>query len=297
MNFAIVCPSGYSSGGPEALHQLGSQINAFLQHQAFICYYPFDESGYSNETYSEYGVPFISKNAIDESWVVVLPEIYTHLADEFPGSFICLWWLSSDYGPRKDDKSVHLIDLHLSQSAYAMQRAILQFAVQPLMVSDYIHSEFCRDLEVQKTQSVAVNPIKGTSLIEHFEAINPDISVVRLESMTRNKLSRALGACGVYIDFGDHPGKDRIPREAAMRKCVVFTRRAGAAFFDEDVPLDSFYKFDSVEEVSEKLKTVFDDGIYQHIEKQNPYRQSIERQPDEFARQVASFIEFVCINK
>lgn len=46
-----------------------------------------------------------------------------------------------------------------------------------------------------------------------------------------------------YIDFGPHPGMDRLPREAALAGCVVITNREGAANFDDDVPLPSEFKF------------------------------------------------------
>ena len=46
-----------------------------------------------------------------------------------------------------------------------------------------------------------------------------------------------------YIDFGPHPGMDRLPREATLAGCVVITNREGAANFDEDVPLPSEFKF------------------------------------------------------
>jgi hypothetical protein len=46
-----------------------------------------------------------------------------------------------------------------------------------------------------------------------------------------------------YIDFGPHPGMDRLPREATLARCVVITNREGAANFEEDVPLPSEFKF------------------------------------------------------
>lgn len=297
MNFAIVCPSEYSSGGPEALHQLAHQINIYEQHKAFICYYPFIDNGYKNDNYSEYLAPSVSRREIDESWVVVLPEVYPQLASEFGGSFICLWWLSADYGPVTGDESIHLIDLHIAQSEYGAKRAISNFGVQPLAVSDFINPIFCTEFSCQKEAVVAVNPTKGSILIDQFEMDNPDIPLVRLESMTRLEVSKALEPCGIYIDFGAHPGKDRIPREAAMRKCVVFVKNSGAAIFDEDVPIGDFYKFNSVDEVSAKVKKVIEDGIYEHANKQRDYRHSIEKERDAFARQVADFIKFVCINK
>lgn len=48
----------------------------------------------------------------------------------------------------------------------------------------------------------------------------------------------------IYIDFGEHPGKDRIPREAAMRDLIVITGRDGAAVNDVDVSIPKKYKID-----------------------------------------------------
>ena len=48
----------------------------------------------------------------------------------------------------------------------------------------------------------------------------------------------------VYVDFGNHPGKDRIPREAALCGCRVVTNLRGAAAYREDVELDDCLKFD-----------------------------------------------------
>jgi len=50
----------------------------------------------------------------------------------------------------------------------------------------------------------------------------------------------------MYIDFGTHPGKDRIPREAALRNCIVLTNRNGAADNNVDVPIPNEYKIHSV---------------------------------------------------
>lgn len=40
-------------------------------------------------------------------------------------------------------------------------------------------------------------------------------------NMTRDEVIRELQRAKVYIDFGNHPGKDRIPREAAILGCCA----------------------------------------------------------------------------
>eukprot|EP00574_Skeletonema_japonicum_P000216 CAMPEP_0201741210 /NCGR_PEP_ID=MMETSP0593-20130828/46697_1 /ASSEMBLY_ACC=CAM_ASM_000672 /TAXON_ID=267983 /ORGANISM="Skeletonema japonicum, Strain CCMP2506" /LENGTH=526 /DNA_ID=CAMNT_0048235539 /DNA_START=1 /DNA_END=1581 /DNA_ORIENTATION=- len=63
------------------------------------------------------------------------------------------------------------------------------------------------------------------------------------ERMTGEEVVELLKTAKVYIDFGPHPGMDRLPREAALAGCVVITNREGAANFDDDVPLPSIFKF------------------------------------------------------
>ena len=48
----------------------------------------------------------------------------------------------------------------------------------------------------------------------------------------------------IYLDLGNHPGKDRLPREAAMAGCCVITNQRGSAYFDADVPTPHKYKID-----------------------------------------------------
>ncbi len=63
--------------------------------------------------------------------------------------------------------------------------------------------------------------------------------------MTNEKVRNIMWKAKVYIDFGNHPGKDRIPREAAICGCCIITGMNGSAKFKEDVPIPNVYKFDS----------------------------------------------------
>ncbi|MBQ2559925.1 MAG: hypothetical protein II565_05000, partial [Fibrobacter sp.] len=65
-----------------------------------------------------------------------------------------------------------------------------------------------------------------------------------LQNMTTEQVKETLLHSKVYIDFGNHPGKDRFPREAAMCGCCVITGKRGSAKFFEDVPIDNEFKYD-----------------------------------------------------
>ena len=78
-----------------------------------------------------------------------------------------------------------------------------------------------------------------------------------------------------YIDFGPHPGMDRLPREAALAGCIVLTNREGAANFAKDVPLPEEFKFSKfdVDVIYGMLKDCCckDDNHQKYVEKMKPY--------------------------
>ena len=93
----------------------------------------------------------------------------------------------------------------------------------------------------------------------------------------------------MYIDFGNHPGKDRFPREAAMCGCCVITGKRGSARYFEDVPVADEFKFDennkSLEKIISKIRCCLDDYENQVI-KFEKYRDMIKGEYDVFQKDV-----------
>ena len=97
----------------------------------------------------------------------------------------------------------------------------------------------------------------------------------------------------VYVDFGNHPGKDRIPREAAANGCCIITNKQGSAAFREDVPIPEKYKFEEPLEEVDRLKELLVDicsNYSEHVSKFEEYRNWIK---DEKVRFDAEVVEFV----
>lgn len=103
----------------------------------------------------------------------------------------------------------------------------------------------------------------------------------------------------VYIDFGPHPGMDRLPREAALCGCCVITNRQGAAAFHKDVPIPPQFKIDVRENdinASQYLDETFAvikecvnsyDSMCGNFD---DYRSWIRKQKDEMQRCVETFL-------
>lgn len=231
-----VCPAGAVTGGPEALHQLVDSVNR-QGHEAAILYDP--DGGVTPDPYRHYQTPTITEGEIPAGSLVVLPEIWPHEAARFGYCRTALWWLSVDNAAAGAHAAA--VDVHLTQSDYA-RRYLTGLGVESLMVGDYI-SPIYNDSVAPRRAAVAYNPAKGADLAAEFGRLAPHIDLVPIKGMTAVEIAELLRSVSVYVDFGHHPGKDRLPREAAASGAVVFCRHAGATGNDVDLPLPPWFKF------------------------------------------------------
>ncbi len=102
-----------------------------------------------------------------------------------------------------------------------------------------------------------------------------------------------LKTCKIYVDLGAHPGKDRIPREAALAGCVVITNKLGAADNEVDIPIEE--KVDGPEELKVLIEDIFK-NYESYYEKQKNYRDIIVNEKDIFKSQVKTFIAYLANN-
>lgn len=138
---------------------------------------------------------------------------------------------------------------------------------------------------------VAYNPKKGLAFTQQLMAAAPDITWAPIEHMTAEEVHALLCRAKCYIDFGNHPGQDRIPREAAAAGCCVITDRRGSAANDMDVPIPTTYKFDDVPQAIPAILSCIRDCLadYEgHTRDFDSYRAMIAGQKERFRRDVAA---------
>lgn len=248
----IICPGETVSGGPEALHQLGAALRE-LGVAAAMCYFPFGQRFPRPAAYAGYDVPSCAFDQIGGADIVI-PEARTGFARLFPDNPVWIWWLSVNHfqtatptgQPARHLPIEALKPLrHLSQSAYARDFLARQ-GLQSQMLGDYLnvaHGTTCPD-EAPRLRQVVYNPRKGAEVAKALAALLPDEAFIPIEGLSAGAVSALLRQSRLYIDFGSHPGKDRLPREAAMAGCCVLTGRKGAAGFAQDVAIPSEYRLD-----------------------------------------------------
>lgn len=282
LKMVVVSPNVAVTGGVEALHQLVATANEIDAGSAAIFYYPQSST---HNAYSRYDCPVVQSVPTDV--LVVLPEIWPHLARQLPANRCALWWLSVDNFGSHGHSDSSGISLHLCQSAYAWEYVRQNVGGKQLMLTDWVD---VLDADVPRLRRVVVNPAKDAGLLKPFMAAHPDIDFVELRGLDRAGVAEVLWSSQVYMDFGRHPGRDRPPREAASAGCVVLSTKLGAAGFDEDMPLDDCYKFDSLDEASVALRMVLADW-QKHHGAQARYRQVIADQQSVFRQEVGELLE------
>ena len=106
-------------------------------------------------------------------------------------------------------------------------------------------------------------------------------------------MTELLGKAKLYIDFGEHPGKDRIPREAASLGCCIVTNIKGSAKNSIDINIDPQYKFEQVgnyqEKVLEMIHAIMNDYSV-HSDSFEEYRKKIRAEKEQFEDQVKSIL-------
>ena len=113
--------------------------------------------------------------------------------------------------------------------------------------------------------------------------------------MTPEEVQQLLARAKVYIDFGNHPGRDRIPREAAVSGCCVVTGRRGAAGNPNDIAIDESFKFNDTDDnlipIVERIKDIFA-NFRKNYESQRKYREQIMTERAEFDRDVKAAFNY-----
>lgn len=277
MKFIVACSPNTATGGPELLHQLCAKLLARGLEAAM--FYPLLDhiampaDGHAvHPAYRHYGNPYlVGRMEAAETVamlnqptnVLVVPEVMWPLLWFYPEARKLFWWLSVDNlakatTPDAREIQAQLVrdapELHLVQSHYARlhchELGIADGNVMPL--ADYLNPRFFQPLVVPRSQRqdlVLYNPKKGWAYTERLIAASPSTwEWLPLQGLAPDEMATLMQFAKVYVDFGEHPGKDRIPREAAMQGCCVLTSRRGAAANGVDVPIPAAFKFDDTAE-------------------------------------------------
>lgn len=316
----VICPANVKTGGTELLHQLVNTLNS-LELIAYMVYIGKNKK-IKIETpkeFEKYIVNYITLEEIEDKTdnIVVLPEFYVNLSVKIKNCKVIVWWLSVDnYLLHYNLKTVFnkrswkgiaeyfihrnwrfeigtiskKVKYNLAQSFYAIDFLKTYKFKNIEYLSDYINEEYFNiSLERERENIVLYNPKKGFEFTEKIIKKSKDIKWLPLINMSNQEVKDTLLKGKVYVDFGNHPGKDRFPREAAICGCCIITGKRGAANFYEDIPIPEKYKFSDDEDNIDDILYIIHNCLVNYekcIGEYESYRNMIKNEPQKFVNDV-----------
>lgn len=262
-----VCPAGCATGGPEAIHAFVSELNKADGVRARIWYWDVNSSHPMPEEYEKYGCEYVLDMEPDFDGVIIVPEIWANMVMEFTQCTRMVYWLGIDaYAgwTQESHRGDFLKDdriIHIAQSQYAVDFLRSIGVKHIIKCVDVVNMDFYADYEEPVRNNVVLyNPAKATPFMYKVMETCNDISWQPIAGMTRAQVIDAMRHCKLYVDFGEFPGRERIPREAVLSGCCLITSKIGSAGYEEDFM--HWYKFESKEShlwaIKRKIHDVLD---------------------------------------
>lgn len=273
----IASPTNKITGGTELLQQLCATLRA-SEIDASMWY----ASGEVNRDFrNHFDAIYHNPSSVftdDTNIIIVIPETMAYLLETVKKAEPVMWWLSVDNYIGRNSKlrnpfrlycrrlaailkynpKIRRID-NLVQSRYAYEYLSNAMKVDPKSIfylSDYLNGTYIAKVSLlrnKRQNRILYNPAKTSPFLERLMKDVTEYEWCALKGFSIDQMQNVMSGSKLYVDFGPHPGKDRIPREAAICGCCVITGRRGSAKNDVDVPIPSKYKFDettaSVDEV------------------------------------------------
>ena len=315
----VICVANMTTGGPEALHHLVHCMRQ-IGLPAHICYEPFDQIFEVPEPYRHFDISIATYDDAPDN-LIIFPELYPMEALRVKHADAAIWWLSLDnFLERRHTNAIHdkiryykralqgrkpfsgiksLRQLiHFTQSHYAGEY-LKQFDITYSELFEPINARFLNSQldtgPFNRTNEVIFNPSKGMTVTQRLIDANPDIKFTPLRNFNRDQLTEKFQTAKIYIDFGHHPGRDRLPREAAIHGCCIVTGQLGAAKNDIDIPIPDFYKIDQkekdfIDNFNRKLRNILND-FEEHYQAFSIYRNRIMSEPEVFQNHIKTIFK------
>lgn len=314
----VGCPAFNKTGGTELAHQLVREINE-LGGNAKILYYDTTVKNNKeniNPAFRKYVDSYSTITDVNDiaDNVLVAPEINVQMLDRFDNVQKVIWWMSVDnflktngfsnavkfYGRFKSvklllkrrisisKKTLSNDVVHLYQSEYAKEFLANNGISNSRRLSDYLNDVYLDTTDVSfgnRENSVLYNPKKGIDFTKKLISAYPNYNWVPIQNMSNTEVRDLLLRSKVYIDFGNHPGKDRFPREAAISGCCIITGMDGSAKNNVDICIPEKYKIKAEDKNIPRIISVVDDCLQSYntkIDDFSQYRKVILSEKENF---------------
>ncbi len=132
---------------------------------------------------------------------------------------------------------------HLMQSYYAYDYLKDKIKKNLFFLFDFQNKKILKNYKnKKKKEDLICFSHKSNEFIQILKK-NSNKKFIELKGLTSTQLIKIMSKTKVYIDFGYHPGKDKMPREATLFDNCILTNFKGSAKNKYDIPINKKFKF------------------------------------------------------
>lgn len=319
----IVSRPNFTTGGPELLQQLCCRLtqlgfNSYMYYEG-----EFESEDPVPEKYKKYNNRYVTTIEDTPNNILVFPEGLEQTALATNRIRKVMWWLGINHYMIFSENLKHpylrmvkhylysFLGIHktyrigslknqdityLAQCNYLLSFLKDKGVTDVEILSDYISEDFKEEYYAglpsgnDRKNVVLYNPNRNTEFIKKIQEAAPHLDFIALQGMNPTQLRTTIKHAKVYVDFGSHPGKDRLPRECALLGCCILTSKIGSAAFHEDVPIPDECKFDrndnNIELIIKKIEEIFSNYEFEN-KKFIGYQKYILKEKDKFDEDVS----------
>jgi hypothetical protein len=289
----IWTPAFGKGGGSEALHQLADVLNR-NGRTALTVY--ITENGHVIKAQTPICYRFYkiqSTTVIEDKYdaSLVFPETMTRFAKDYNKSKVFIWWLSVDFFDKNDEIWNTPNITHLYQSAYAEGFLLGKKVKRILPLSDYTLKVFS-NLSRKNKNYVLISGRKISSEMQTFQSLLKNkLDLKVLNNLSSWKIHKLFNKAIVYLDLGQFPGKDRMPREAVSYSCLPLIAANGAASIKRDFPIPEKFVLKSGDLIHQVERILEDYSSSQNFEWFNEWQKAIRDEAKQFQIEAAHIFD------
>lgn len=283
----ILCPENKMTGGTEALHQLHHYLKQ-LGTKSYMVYHDIDYN-YTRAKVPERYLKYAANDSVvngsdiidDKSNLLIVSESATAMLWKYSNIKKIVWWLSVlfyDGGNLHFKNSIkHWLKMNVTQfpNFTCFKKYHSPYPVSEVMhycASEFAYEYVTKTLKQKATKLIEpiskefldagmYTEIDGRKDIVVYNPAKPSLIMKKLlergkfiyrpiVNMTAEQIIMLFRETKLYVDFGEFPGPERIPKEAAYNGTNVLVGKRNASVNSFDVNIPDIYKVEDLTDIN-----------------------------------------------
>ncbi|MDC3376492.1 hypothetical protein OAV85_00630 [Candidatus Nanopelagicales bacterium] len=181
-----------------------------------------------------------------------------------------------------------------TQSFYGQGFIRSQLGRESFKVTDYPRSMPALGHIKKSPGLVVYNGAKGRWKLKELQPLLPEVEFRPLENMTYHQVCESLAEASLYVELGHLPGRDRLPREAAVAGTPTVMLARGAGFCWDDFPIGEKYRIPYTTDWAQRMAPVIREALADPSEissTQLSFREWVEGEKQRYSESIDWWVE------